>query len=145
MIRRAVSSAINPNSLEARLIDFSFHHTPPGTTESRAMSKQIPRGFDIYRVKAIVGRLFGIKPLHIKLIWETGEWDPVAGYEGNIEEDEDSEGDESPEADQAETEPGSAQRDEGRWTKRETELRDGTREVGFWVEGTEARIRVELR
>ena len=35
--------------------------------------------------------------------------------------------------------------EEGRWKRREMELVDGTREVGFFVEGAEARVRVELR
>ncbi len=31
------------------------------------------------------------------------------------------------------------------WRRREMELADGTREVGFFVEGGEARVRVEVR
>lgn len=34
---------------------------------------------------------------------------------------------------------------ESAWERREVELIDSTREVGFWVEGKEARVRVELR
>ena len=43
------------------------------------ISHKIPRTVDIYGLKGICGRLFGIRPLSCKLIWETGERDPVSG------------------------------------------------------------------
>ena len=36
-------------------------------------------------------------------------------------------------------------RRKGKWVRREVELVDGTREVGFWIEEREARVRVEVR
>ena len=36
-------------------------------------------------------------------------------------------------------------RDASKWAQREIELVDGTRDVGFWIEGREATVRVELR
>lgn len=35
--------------------------------------------------------------------------------------------------------------DKGRWVARDIELLDGIRDVGYWIEGKEARVRVELR
>lgn len=64
-------------------------------------------------------------------MWETGEWDPVADYQDEVDSSDEEEmhgGDER-----------------GMWVKREVELDGGTREVGFWVEGMEATIRVERR
>ena len=37
------------------------------------------------------------------------------------------------------------ERNRSKWERREVELVDSTREVGSWVEGKEARIRVEVR
>jgi hypothetical protein len=145
-----VNSTVNPDFLEARLIKFNFYM--PSDTRNEQESKitiaqEIPKGFDIYQVKGIVGRLFGLRPLSLRLIWETGEWDPVAGYEDQ-EEDSDEE-DEAEDAHvhrelivrEAKVETG---KEKGRWMRREVELEDGTRQIGFWVDGMEATIRVEL-
>jgi tubulin-specific chaperone E len=144
-----VGSTINPDFLEARLIKFNFYMPPgkSGKQGSVTIAQEIPKGFDIYQVKGIVGRLFGLRPLSLRLIWETGEWDPVAGYEDQ-EEDSDEE-DETEDirvhreaiAQKAKVESG---KERGRWMRREVELEDGTRQVGFWVDGMEATVRVEL-
>jgi len=108
-------------------------------------SKLIPRTVDVYRLKGIVGRLFSIQPMSCKLIWETGEWDPVGGREEDegwsVSEDDESERGEERGA----TMQAPRGRDRSRWERREMELVDGTREVGFWVEGKTARVRVEPR
>lgn len=132
--------AINPDLLEARLIKFTFYlagSAVEGQTETK--TQEIPRGFDIYRIKGIVGKLFGLRPLGLRLIWETGEWDPVAGYE---DEEEDSEDEEDSDTVDATVE---SHREMGKWMRREVELEDGTRQVGFCLDGMEARVRVELR
>lgn len=81
---------INPAFLEARLVTVQFvlHHRPEkggGGGESAAATTErttrIPKSFDIYAVKGIAGKLFGVAPLGLRLIWETGEWDPVAGFD----------------------------------------------------------------
>jgi len=101
----------------------------------------------VYALKGIIGRLFGLKPMSLKLIWETGEWDPVAGADdrdedSDLEQDVDL-GEGKREADgRGEKEE---ERDNGRWVQREEELVDGTKDVGFWVEGREARVRIEMR
>lgn len=134
---------INPDFLEARLIKFTFY-MPPNTLSNQEevveRKKEIPKGFDIYRIKGIVGKLFDIKPLYVRLIWETGEYDPVAGYE---EEEEYSSDDEDGDTVTARAfEP--ASKDKGKWMKREVEIEDTTRQVGYCVEGIEARVRVEV-
>ena len=135
--------------------------TPPQQPPTILHSKLIPRTVDVYRLKGIVGRLFGIRPMSCKLIWETGEWDPVgeeAGWsvsedESDCEVDERVEGGSDGENNDVLRKGkrdglwrgGGEERQKGKWVRREMELVDGTREVGFWIEGKEARVRVELR
>jgi tubulin-specific chaperone E len=141
---------VNPDFLEARLIKFNFYMSS-GTADKQesivTITQEIPKGFDMYQVKGIVGRLFGLRPLSLRLIWETGEWDPVAGYEDQ-EEDSDEEdeteggyvhGEVSAQAGSSET-----GKENGRWMRREVELEDGTRQIGFCVDGMEATVRIEL-
>jgi hypothetical protein len=143
---RATATSINPNFLEARLIKFTFVLPSGTTTDQGPLEKliEIPKSFEIYRVKGMVGRRFGLKPLGMKLIWETGEWDPVAGYED--EENSDDEDDNVVEVERRIT-TGDTLDDtsKGKWMKREVELEDSTRQVGFVVDGMEARVRIELR
>lgn len=143
---------INPAFLEARLINvtFRFHNTSnqsEGKTRTIVEKRtQIPKSFDIYAVKGIAGRIFSHAPLKLRLIWETGEWDPVAGYDdddaGDSSEDEDTG------AQHEETvKDGDSQRANraGRWVKREAELNDSPRQFGFCVDGFDVTIRVEPR
>ncbi len=85
--------------------------------------------------------------MSLTLIWETGEWDPVAGADDR-DEDSDLEQDVASEKERREVEgkgEEKEERDKGRWVQREEELVDGTKDVGFWVEGREARVRIEMR
>jgi len=77
--------------------------------------------------------------MSLKLVWETGEWDPIAG-EDDSDDDDDLEQDVDVEKGKEEEE-----KDKGKWVQREEELVDGTKNVGFWIEGREARVRIELR
>ncbi|KAI0512475.1 Thioesterase/thiol ester dehydrase-isomerase [Xylaria bambusicola] len=134
---------VNPAFLEARLVrvQFMFYSKEQGIIQK---ATKIPKSFDIYAVKGIAGRLFGVKPLSVRLIWETGEWDPVAGFDDEVEDSSDDEevqeekmtssGDNVPTGEEP-----------GKWVKREVELPDGSRQLGFCVDGLEARIRVEMR
>ena len=121
-----------------------------GRDETRAVvekKKQVPRGFDVYRLKGTVGRLFSLPPMGLRLMWETGEWDPVGGEEdgGGWSCSEDEEGDDEDGGAEVEGEDEVGVEREGHgWMKREVELVDGMREVGFWIEGRGARVRVEL-
>jgi len=133
---------INPDFLEARLINFTFYMPPatkPGQGEAITMEREIPKSFDVYRVKGLVGRMFDIRPLQSRLVWETGEWDPVAGYE-ELGDSSDEEEDEPMEAKASTT-----SKDQGKWMKREIEIVESTRRIGFCVDGMEARVRVEIK
>jgi hypothetical protein len=139
---------VDPETLQSRLINFTFL-VPSSLQKSQtgdAVKKEIPNSFDIYRLKGIVGRLLNVKPMSLRLIWETGEWDPVAGYE----EFEDISGDEEEQMKterrkSVQTQSESPRKPGGRLVKREVELEDGTRPVGNCVDGREVTIRVELR
>jgi len=149
-------SEVNPNFLEARLVGVEFYLARAGL-EPVEKNVEIPKSVDIYAVKGIAGRLFDLSPLRLRLVWETGEWDPVAGFD---EEDDDSSDEAELEADkerEAEKEAGEkvgadadaeaesqSGRKAGRWVKREVELKDGPRQFGYCVDGLEARIRVEV-
>ncbi|KAI1176658.1 Thioesterase/thiol ester dehydrase-isomerase [Nemania sp. FL0916] len=144
---------INPAFLEARLVnvEFIFHPHLPGDHNKgdgsvvERRTTRIPKSFDIYAVKGIAGKLFGLTPLSLRLIWETGEWDPVAGFDDEVG---DSSGDEEdPEGEQEEDRNQQQQPGEkaGKFVKREVELHDGPRQLGFCVDGLEAKIRIELR
>ena len=128
-IVRHSATEINPSFLEARLIKFKFYLPPNylcAQPETIIHITEIPKAFDIYRVKGIVGELFGLRPYRLQLIWETGEWDPVAGYQddGVVRDEEE------------------ASRENGRMVRREVELQDGTRLIGNCVDGMEATVRV---
>lgn len=187
---------INPAFIEARLITIHLSYSPsstPATTttatadaDSNPMVKtvQIPKSLDVYAVKGIVARILGLsgtstgtstgrkRPLDLRLIWETGEWDPVADFDQRVDEDSSDEEDEGEDKDNSADEEPSGRvagqegvrvagephqdiggegfaaadgRVGGKWIKREVELLDGPRQLGFCVDGQEVRIRVELR
>ncbi|KAH6606406.1 tubulin-specific chaperone e [Trichoderma cornu-damae] len=142
---------VNPNFLEARLITTELHYEGASEEGGKTRVARIPKSFDIYAVKGIVGKMYGLAPLKLQLIWETGEWDPVAGYD---EKDDDSDDDDdgsdieddalagaNPES-QA---PGGEDDQAGRWVKREVELADGPKQLGYCVDGVRVRIRVEAK
>lgn len=149
-----------PGTLEARIVRFTFRMNNGGATgaEDTILEKKqdIPRTVDVYRLKGIVGRLFGIRPMGCRLIWETGEWDPVKSEEDGWSCSEEEELAQREAADDhigagnsyIKTEYGKQkqkQKHQKKWTRREIELEDSTREVGFWIEVREALVRVERR
>ena len=166
VVRRSAAE-VNPNFLEARLITVDFHfHSPPraddddgtaaaaaagdgsGPLHGRQVAARVPRSFDMYAVKGLAGRLFGLPPLGLRLVWETGEWDPVADYDVAVGESSDDEEDDVQDARDGDGKgqaTGDAAGTAGRWIKREVELGDSPRQFGFCVDGPEARIRVEPR
>lgn len=135
---------INPNFLEARLITTEFHCEAVAEEDKRTRVVRIPKSFDIYAVKGMVGKMYSLPPLKLKLIWETGEWDPVAGYDENGEDDDsDAEDDTLEDANEASQAAGGEDDKAGRWVKREVELTDGPKQLGYCVDGLRVRIRVE--
>ncbi|UZP32702.1 hypothetical protein NXS19_000518 [Fusarium pseudograminearum] len=136
-------SEVNPSFLEARLITVSFHRRGEDERVTR-----IPKSYDIYAVKGVAGKLLGLSPLKLALIWETGEWDPVAGFDDQEGESSDEEEAEE-ERERKEVDANAADEDSaskpGRWVKREVELRDGPRQLGYCVDGLDVKIRVEAR
>ncbi|KAI6770112.1 hypothetical protein HG530_004741 [Fusarium avenaceum] len=133
----------NPAYLEARLVTVGFH-----LQDGEEKTTKIPNSFDIYAVKGVAGRLFGLSPLKLGLIWETGEWDPVAGFddqEGDSSDEEDAEEERERQVLDTQAAEEDAAGKPGRWVKREVELRDGPRQLSYCVDGLDVKIRVEAR
>ncbi|KAL0261145.1 hypothetical protein SLS55_004841 [Diplodia seriata] len=138
-IVRLDADAVKPNSLAARLINFTFY---PGSSVKAKLegkgkaveefSAELPRSFTVYSMLGVVGKRLAMSPLDLRLFWETGDWVPV-GEEGAVEIEEWESSDE---------EDGKA--GEGS-VVREVEWVAGTKMVGTWVEGMEARVRVEVK
>ncbi|KAM5380213.1 hypothetical protein ACJZ2D_003664 [Fusarium nematophilum] len=134
---------VNPAFLEARLVTVGFHFQ--GREEEKVA--KVPKSFDIYAVKGIAGKLFGLSPLKLGLVWETGEWDPVAGFddqEGGSSDEEEAEEERERRGVDVHAADDSAGKP-GRWVKREVELKDGPRQLGYCVDGLDVKIRVEAR
>ncbi|RKF81249.1 Tubulin-specific chaperone E [Golovinomyces cichoracearum] len=146
VMSRKNAEAHNTTIIDTRLIAFTFKHVEPkkeaGTIKT--IAREIPRSIDVYRVKGLVGKLFGIPGFNLRLIWETGEWDPVAGYEDDQLENSDDEESIHKEIDLLNGEKKiSLEEDQGRWKKREVEIESCTRHIGSCIEGAHAIVRVE--
>lgn len=166
-----LGGTVNPRSVAARLVRMAFYLSSPSPSASRLPEdtiqtnkqqteekeevtkiKEIPRSFDTYQVKAIVSRLFELSPYIFKLVWETDELDPV--NKTNMDEDEwdssEDEGDDGLEEDSRGGKDSLPVEDKknntNKLVKREVELVDSTRDIGFWFPGDlkEARIRIEV-
>lgn len=135
---------IHPRSVAAGLVKMVFRlHKKPGKSDPETQVKEIPTSLDSYQVKALVSRLFGLEPYGFKLIWETDEFDPVEKTtvdDGVADWNEDSDG-EMHVSDKA-----SASADTSRFMRREVELSESTRDIGYLFQGEtgEVRIRVEV-
>lgn len=152
VIRRAESgtggAAVNPRSVAARLVKLVFHLSQTEVVAREGSSinaKEVPRSFDTYQVKAIVSRLFGLQPYSFRLVWETDELDPVSKEKMEDDEGWDSEDDGEGGIDDAKEPEGKVPGELG-FVKREVELVDTTKDIGFWFQSdiAEARIRVEV-
>jgi len=129
------AAAINANSLAARLIRLTFRLDDATTAQlssesSRDFVVELPKRFSVYSVLGIVGKHFGLEPLKVKLIWETGEWDVVSSDTSDEDSDNDMEG---------------RAKEELRRSPREVEIVAGTRAIETWIDGEKARLRVGLR
>lgn len=151
---------IMPGSVAARLVTFEFYQTSSAltsdtaantTSEPAIKSCLIPKTFDTYRIKGIVSRLFSLPPLRFRLVWETEEWDPVEEFNilGGEEWDSDDEGDHESELGKGDikndrSEPMVVKADGSRFIRREVELVDSTRQVGFWFDDNIDKVRVRI-
>ena len=95
----------------------------------------IPRSASVYALLGRVGKRLDLSPMKLKLIWETGERDPVRrGGSGS----------DAPEWWDSSDEEDEAGGEESEWVAREVQLVAGTRMVGSYFEGRTARVRVEV-
>lgn len=145
---------IHPRSVAARLVRMAFRLWKSGDGDENSNSKtqgdvqrrEIPISLDSYQVKAIVSRIYDLEPYSFKLVWETDEFDPVEkSVQGVTDwdyEDEDEDEDEMREV--GSTAPVTS--DKSRFVRREVELVESTRDIGFLFQGEvgEVRIRVEV-
>lgn len=98
---------------------------------AKEFSVELPRSFTVYSMLGVVGKRLGLAPVKLRLFWETGDFVPI-GEEGATDIEEWDSSDES--------ESGAVKGS----VVREVEWVAGTKMVGTWVEGMEARVRVEL-
>lgn len=126
---------IHPRSVAARLVKLAFR-----LSESRVCVKEVPTSFDSYQVKALVSRLFNLAPYSFKLVWETDEWDPVekkTGDDGAAGWDEDSD-------DEMQAPAPASSADTSRFVRREIELVDSTRDIGFLFQGETGEMKIRV-
>jgi tubulin-specific chaperone E len=145
---------INPGSVAARLVEFEFYQKPSSSpSEETSKSCAIPKTFDIYRIKGIVSRLFSLPPLKFHLVWETEEWDPVEefnildGEEWDSDDEEDENNNEEIKGDTQVDRRADAmfvKADGSRFIRREVELADSTRQVGFLFDDNINKVRVRI-
>lgn len=141
---RREKGEIDPSTLAARFVAVTFY-LEDGLRDALCDEAlyfgehewivDVPRSASVYALHGRVGKdMEGVLPLNLKLVWETGERDPVRmGGDGS----------EAPEWwDSSDEEDRDG---EGEWVAREVELVAGTRMVGSYFEGREARVRVEAR
>lgn len=146
-VRNTSPEQINPPPPEASSASIQEKSTP------------IPRTTSCYALQGIVGRLFSLPPpftTTIRLFYETNEWDPVAGTDGDddgwsVSEDDDDDDDDhgGNEVENENNRKLSARqkrekKEEGKRVLRTEELVPSTRPVGDWVTDKEARVKVVL-
>ena len=135
---------VDPASLAARFVAVTFYLAAlaidaPSLIRSDACEEQtwtadIPRSASVYALLGRVGKRLDMSPLKLRLVWQTGERDPV--HRGGDGRDAPEWWDSSDEEDEG---------GESEWVTREVELVAGTRMVGSYFEGRAARVRVEIR
>ncbi|KAJ5679459.1 hypothetical protein N7462_007703 [Penicillium macrosclerotiorum] len=128
---------IHPRSVAARVVKMVFR-----LSDSQFCTKEIPTSFDAYQVKALVSRLFDLPPYGFSLFWETDEWDPIEKSTGDAAAGDWSEDSDDEVQAPAPTPSGGM----SRFVRREVELVESTRDIGFLFQGTsgEMKIRIEV-
>lgn len=139
---------IHPRSVAARLVRMVFRlvsgNESSHASDDRVLTKEIPSSFDTYQVKALVSRLFQLPAYGFRLIWETDEWDPVQkAAVDDADWDADSE-----DEDQSDRVEANAVASDGietsRFIRREVELVDSTRDIGFLFQDQVGEIRIRV-
>ena len=115
-------------TLGARLVTLRLRMPRDDGAEVVEKELMVPKTVSIYRLKSLVGPLFGLRPMWVRLVVEGGEEEFVREESGDEEE-----------------EGGDRVEVRGRWVQRDVEMVDSTKEVGTWVESGIARVRVEKR
>jgi hypothetical protein len=126
---------VDPASLAARLVPVTFHVAAASSKHAGyTWTQDIPRSASVYSLLGRVSKKLNVMPLGLRLVWETGERDPVAagGSAGDAPEYWDSDDGEDEDV------------GKGEWVAREVELAAGTRAVGSYLEGAGGTVRVEI-
>ena len=148
---------VDPASLAARLVRVTFYlatsaaagYPLSATTNSLrpagyTWTSDIPRSASVYSLLGRVGKKLDVVPLGLRLVWETGEKDPVGaggvGGAGAGGGDAPEEWDSSDDGEDGDEVVGNG----GEWVAREVELGAGTRAVGSYFEEGGGRVRVEV-
>ncbi|KAL9044342.1 MAG: hypothetical protein Q9214_002513 [Letrouitia sp. 1 TL-2023] len=125
-----------PRSLGARLLVCNFYMEDKAEAGGMIRrTREVPKTVDIYRLKGIAGRLFGMNPVRFSLVWERDE---RLGSPDRVDDDE-----------AVAAAVGAADRDERTnnaaaiYNTRSVSLREGSQEIGFYIEDKEACIRVK--
>ena len=135
--------AVNPNSLAASLIRFTFYlgESVKATssqleieTREENFEAEIPMNFTSYSLLGLVGKKFRIKPMNCKLMCEMGDCIPARQTRTLKSSDSDSESDQR-----------NRKENPRESATREVEIIPSTRAVGTWVDGREAIVRIEAR
>ena len=169
---------------------------PQNKERPSAFTMQLPKSTTMYRLKSLIASRLGLWSRDIRLVYETGELDPVGRHikglgqpgggreiweaesESGSGSEDDSEGEEDwdlrdyerrrdggveewdrqvegGEVDREEDGVGNAKRkkkkkptwndyDPKKWIRREVEFTESMRTLGYWVEGRDADVRVEI-
>ena len=158
-----------PGSLASRLVRFSFgilklaERISPNIKARDGLELELPRTISTYSLKALLVRKLGLRPLDFRLIYESEEMDPVAETMmvtsvPNGTTDSDAEWDVDPQASQGldikehqrnshpnANNAASISHEGKKWKRREVEMMDSTRDIGFWLDDNakQARVRIE--
>ncbi|KAI1616798.1 hypothetical protein EDD37DRAFT_61316 [Exophiala viscosa] len=170
-----------PGTLGSRLVDACFYipESESESTENGMFQRLLPTTVSVYRLKSLVARHFGLHALQFRLVYESheydpvepisvttrntkgkedwdawGEWDVDSDHEGDQDQDQDLFGHSQDDDDETASKDGAPKymvRDGQRFRKRETEILDGMREWGDFLDLTahdgskmrDVRVRVE--
>jgi Leucine-rich repeat (LRR) protein len=146
---------VDPTTLAARLVSCLVYPSTATTTtttdntdsnnkqqqqQEENVIMEIPKSTTTYKLHGIIARHLSLPPTCLRLILETGEQERVNMATWNGVEEWDSSDEEEEEEEEETTE-----KKRKEWKQREEELVGGTRTLGTFVDGREARIRVEMK